>query len=71
MFRDLGRLLATEGRSLDALNAALRVGARVTWQRLQDEARQGNGNAEAYARVGETVYWYMDELAPPLLMPRR
>jgi hypothetical protein len=63
MFRDLGRLLATESRSLDALNAALRVGARVTWQRLQDEARQGNGNAEAYARVGETVYWYMDELA--------
>ncbi|HEY6785954.1 MAG TPA: helix-turn-helix domain-containing protein [Trebonia sp.] len=63
MFRDLGRLLVMEGRSLDALNAALRVGARVTWQRLQDEARQGNGNAEAYARVGETVYWYMDELA--------
>jgi len=63
MFRDLGRLLALEGRSLDALHAALRVGARVTWQRLQDEARQGNGNAEAYARVGETVYWYMDELA--------
>jgi len=63
MFRDLGRLLAMEGRSLDALHAALRVGARVTWQRLQDEARQGNGNAEAYARIGETVYWYMDELA--------
>ncbi len=32
MFRDLGRLLAVEGRSLDALHAALRVGARVTWQ---------------------------------------
>jgi hypothetical protein len=63
MFRDLGRLLAMEGRSLSALQAALRVGARVTWQRLQEQARQGRGNPEAFARIGETVFWYMDELA--------
>ena len=63
MFRDLGRLLALEGRSLGALQAALRVGARVTWQRLQEQARQGHGNPEEFARIGETVYWYMDELA--------
>ena len=62
-FRDLGRLLAMEGRSIDALHSALRVGARVTWHRLQEQARQGNGNAEAFARIGETVFWYMDELA--------
>jgi len=62
MFHDLGRLLAAEGRSLGALNAALRVGARVTWQRLQEEARRGNGNPEAFARIGEAVFWYMDEL---------
>jgi hypothetical protein len=62
MFRDLGRLLAMEGRSLSALHAALRIGARVTWQRLQEQARQGNGNPEAFARIGETVFWYMDEL---------
>lgn len=63
MFRDLGRLLAREGRSLGALQAALRVGARVTWQRLQEQARQGRGNPEAFALIGETVFWYMDELA--------
>ena len=62
MFRDLGRLLAMEGRSLGALHAALRVGARVTWHRLQEQARQGNGNPEAFTRIGETVYWYLDEL---------
>jgi hypothetical protein len=63
MFHDLGRLLAMEGRSIGALHAALRVGARVTWQSLQEQARQGNGNPEAFAYIGETVFWYMDELA--------
>jgi PucR C-terminal helix-turn-helix domain len=63
LFRDLGRLLAMEGRSLGALQAALRVGARVTWQRLQEHARQGHGNPEAFALIGEAVFWYMDELA--------
>ena len=63
MFRDLGRLLAMEGRSLGALQAALRIGARVTWQRLHEQARQGQGDSAAFARIGETVFWYMDELA--------
>ena len=62
MFRDLGRLLAIEGRSLAALHAALRVGARVTWHRLQEQARAGSGNPEAFTRVGEAVFWYLDEL---------
>ena len=62
-FHDLGRLLAVEGRSLDALHAALRIGARVTWQSLQEQARRGNGNPEAFACIGETVFWYMSELA--------
>ncbi len=62
MFRDLGRLLAMEGRSLAALHAALRVGARVTWHRLQEQARAGSGNPEAFTRVGEAVFWYLDEL---------
>jgi hypothetical protein len=63
MFHDLGRLLAMEGRSIGALHAALRVGARVTWQSLQEQARAGHGNPEAFAYIGETVFWYVDELA--------
>jgi hypothetical protein len=62
-FRDLGWLLAMEGVSLSALHAALRIAARITWQRLQEQARQGSGNTEAFACIGETVFWYMDDLA--------
>lgn len=63
MFRDIGRAEAAEGRSLDALHAALRVGARVLWQRLREEARQGGGDADVYARLGESIFRYLDELA--------
>jgi len=63
MFHDIGRVEAAEGRSLDALHAALRVGARVTWQRLREKARQGGGDADVFARLGESIFRYLDELA--------
>jgi hypothetical protein len=46
-----------------AHEAVAGFGARVTWQRLQEQARQGHGNPEAFALIGEAVFWYMDELA--------
>jgi hypothetical protein len=63
MFHDIGRVEAAAGRSLDALHAALRVGARVTWQRLREKARQGGGDADVFARLGESIFRYLDELA--------
>jgi hypothetical protein len=63
MFHDIGRVEAAAGRSLDALHAALRVGARVTWQRLSEKARQGDGDADVFARIGESIFRYLDELA--------
>ena len=63
MFHDIGRVEAAAGRSLDALHAALRVGARVTWQRLREKAGQGGGDAEVFARLGEAIFRYLDELA--------
>ena len=63
MFHDVGRLEAAQGRSLDALQAALRVGARVTWQRLRETTRQGGGDADVFARIGEAIFRYLDELA--------
>jgi hypothetical protein len=63
MFRDIGRAEAAEGRGLDALHAALRVGGRVTWQRLREQAAAGGGDADVLARIGEAIFRYLDELA--------
>jgi PucR C-terminal helix-turn-helix domain/GGDEF-like domain len=63
MFHDIGRVEAAAGRSLDALHTALRVGARVTWQRLREKAREGGGDADVFARLGESIFRYLDELA--------
>ena len=63
MFHDIGRVEAAEGRSLDALQSALRIGARVTWQRLREKARRDEGEAEVFGRIGESIFRYLDELA--------
>ncbi len=63
MFHDIGRIEAAQGRSLDALHAALRVGARVVWQRLREKAQQGKTDADVFARIGEAIFRYLDELA--------
>jgi hypothetical protein len=63
MFHDIGRVEAAAGRNLEPLHAALRIGARVTWQRLCEKARQSSGNAEVFARIGEAIFRYLDELA--------
>jgi hypothetical protein len=63
MFHDIGRVEAAAGRSLDSLHAALRVGARVTWQRLREKAHEGGGDADVFARLGESIFRYLDELA--------
>jgi len=62
MFRDIGRAEAAAGRSLDALHAALRVGMRVTWQRLRERNRRDGADADVVARVGEAIFRYLDEV---------
>ena len=63
MFHDIGRVEAAAGRSLDALHAALRVGMRVTWQRLRERTPHEGGDADVVARVGEAIFCYLDELS--------
>ena len=63
MFHDIGRVAAVKGRGLDALHAALRVGARVTWHRLREKARLGGGDPDVFGGIGEAIFRYLDELA--------
>jgi hypothetical protein len=63
MFRDIGRVEAARGHSLDALHTALRVGARVTWQRLRDGTGRGTADIEVLAQLGEAIFRHLDDLA--------
>jgi len=59
-FRVIGGTAAREGRTLDGLQDALRLGARVAWRWLC-EAGAGLDRREL-SRVGEAVFGYLDEL---------
>jgi DNA-binding CsgD family transcriptional regulator len=61
--RMLGRHEAEEGRSLDSLQAAYRVGAHVAWRRVMDIGRAGNLSSAVMSLLADAVMGYMDELA--------
>jgi PucR-like helix-turn-helix protein len=63
LFRDVGRIEAAEGRSLEPLQAALRLGARVTWRLLCEQAVQGSLGIDVIGPAGEALFLYLDELA--------
>ncbi len=60
---ELGRGEARNGRSMDALLAAYRVGARVAWRELSDAALSAGLPAATIARFAELVFAYIDELS--------
>lgn len=60
---DLGRGEARSGRSMDALLAAYRVGARVAWRELAGLAAQAGVEAATMAQFAELVFAYIDELS--------
>jgi hypothetical protein len=62
-FRGIGAAEAREGRSLEPLQAALRLGARVGWRRLCVIAADQGLDALALGRAGEAIFVYLDELA--------
>ncbi|MEZ5114943.1 MAG: helix-turn-helix domain-containing protein [Candidatus Nanopelagicales bacterium] len=51
------------GRSLEALLAAYRVGARAAWERLAGAATAGGVEPEQLAALAESVFVYIDELS--------
>lgn len=59
----LGRGEARSGRSMDALLAAYRVGARVAWQDMSAAAVDAGLDASTLARFAELVFAYIDSLS--------
>jgi PucR C-terminal helix-turn-helix domain len=59
----LGRGEARSGRSMDALLAAYRVGARVSWRELSASASAAGVQAGTMAQFAELVFAYIDELS--------
>lgn len=59
----LGRGELKQGRTLDSLQAAYRVGARVAWRRLARAGRRAGLDAEQLSLLAEAVFAYLDELS--------
>lgn len=59
----LGRGEARSGRSLDALLAAYRVGARVSWREMSATALAHDVPARTLAAFAELIFAYIDELS--------
>ena len=60
---ELGRGEARSGRSMDALLAAYRVGARVAWRHMSASAVRAGLTVEQLAHFAELVFAYIDQLS--------
>jgi PucR C-terminal helix-turn-helix domain len=63
VYRGLGRGELRQGRSLDALQAAYRIGARIAWRRWADAGRMSGLDAASLQLLAESIFVYIDELS--------
>jgi len=59
----LGRGELRQGRTLDSLQAAYRVGARVAWRRIAAAGRGAKLDSEVLSLLAEAIFAYIDELS--------
>jgi hypothetical protein len=59
----LGQGELRQGRTLDSLQAAYRVGARVAWRRLARVGREAEVDSEVLRLLAEAIFAYIDELS--------
>jgi sugar diacid utilization regulator len=59
----LGRVEFRAGRSLDALLAAYRVGARVAWRRFVEAGTRAELPPQSLYDLGEAIFAYIDEIS--------
>jgi len=63
IYVDLGRAEMRAGRSLDALLAAYRLGARVAWRRLAAAGEAAGLEPDILYLLAESIFAYIDELS--------
>src|SRR5687767_10392992 len=59
----LGRGELRQGRTLDALQSAYRVGARVAWRRLAAAATRAGVEPDVLSLLAESIFAYIEELS--------
>jgi len=59
----LGRGELRQGRTLDSLQAAYRIGARVAWRRIARAGRSAKLDSEVLSLLAEAIFAYIDELS--------
>jgi hypothetical protein len=59
----LGQNEMREGRSLDDLQAAYRIGARVAWRRVMRIGKRTGLSSAVMSQLADAVFAYMDKLA--------
>jgi PucR-like helix-turn-helix protein len=63
VYVELGRGEQRVGRTLDSLQAAYRVGARVAWRRLAEVGQRATLGAEPLTLLADAIFAYIDELS--------
>jgi hypothetical protein len=63
VYVELGRGEAREGRSLDALLAAYRVGARVAWRHMGAAGVAAGVSPERLVTLADAIFTYIDQLS--------
>ncbi|MEV6104132.1 helix-turn-helix domain-containing protein [Streptomyces sp. NPDC051940] len=61
--RMLGRFEAQEGRSLDSLQAAYRIGGRVAWRRAMKVGERHRISSQVMIVFADALFAYIDELS--------
>jgi PucR C-terminal helix-turn-helix domain len=59
----LGRGELRQGRTLDSLQSAYRVGARVAWRRVAEAARRAGLDPETISLLAEAIFAYIEEIS--------
>jgi PucR C-terminal helix-turn-helix domain len=59
----LGRGELRQGRTLDSLQSAYRVGARAAWREISGAAEEGGFDAKTVATLAEAIFAYINELS--------